>query len=247
MNDWIIPDWPAPGNVKALFTTRNGGGSSAPYASLNLGDHVGDDPSAVKHNRALLCRALPGEPRWLQQVHGTKPVSLDELDCISPGAGDGAFSRHREVICTVLVADCLPVLLCDRAGTVVAAIHAGWRGLAEGIIEHTISAIGTLNTPLMAWLGPAIGPDHFEVGAEVRKAFIERDETSAPAFISGSPRNNGKWLADLFLLARQRLTEAGVAEIYGGGECTYSDPARFFSYRRDGTTGRMAGLIWLEQ
>ena len=247
MNDLIIPDWPAPGNVKALFTTRNGGGSSAPYASLNLGDHVGDDPSAVKQNRTLLCRALPSEPRWLQQVHSTKPVSLDEHDCISPCEGDGAFSRHREVICAVLVADCLPVLLCDRAGTVVAAIHAGWRGMAEGIIEHTISAIGALDTPLMAWLGPAIGPDHFEVGAEVRQAFIEHDETSAPAFISGSPRNNGKWLADLFLLARRRLTEAGVAEIYGGGECTFSDPARFFSYRRDGTTGRMAGLIWLEQ
>lgn len=247
MNDWIIPDWPTPSNVKSLFTTRNGGGSSAPYASLNLGDHVGDEPLIVKQNRALLRRFLPGEPEWLQQVHGTKSVNLDEHDCTSPCEGDAAFSRCPGVICTVLVADCLPILLCDRAGAVVAVIHAGWRGMAEGIIERTVSAIGKLNTPLMAWLGPAIGPDHFEVGEEVRKTFIEHDETSALAFISRSPRNNGKWLADLFLLARQRLTNAGVAEIYGGGECTFSDPARFFSYRRDGKTGRMAGLIWLEQ
>lgn len=244
MNDWITPDWPAPSNVKALFTTRNGGGSSAPYASLNLGDHVGDDPLTVKQNRALLCRFLPGKPGWLKQVHGTESVDLDEHDCTSSCESDGAFSRRPGVICAVLVADCLPVLLCDRAGTVVAVIHAGWRGMAEGIIERTVSAIGTLNSPLIAWLGPAIGPDHFEVGEEVRKAFIERDEKSALAFIS---RNNDKWLANLFLLARQRLTNAGVAEIYGGGECTFSDPARFFSYRRDGKTGRMAGLIWLEQ
>jgi len=244
MNDWITPNWPAPSNVKALFTTRNGGGSSAPYASLNLGDHVGDNPLTVKQNRALLRRFLPGEPGWLKQVHGTKSVDLDEHDCTSSCESDGAFSRRPGGICAVLVADCLPVLLCDRAGTVVAVIHAGWRGMAEGIIERTVSAIGTLNSPLMAWLGPAIGPDHFEVGEEVRKAFIERDEKSALAFIS---RNNDKWLADLFLLARQRLTNAGVAEIYGGGECTFSDPARFFSYRRDGKTGRMAGLIWLEQ
>jgi YfiH family protein len=247
MNDWIIPDWPAPGNVKALFTTRNGGAGSAPYASLNLGDHVGDDPLTVKQNRALLRRFLPGEPEWLKQVHGIKPVDLDEHDCASPFEGDGAFSRRPGGICAVLVADCLPVLLCDRAGTVVAVIHAGWRGMSEGVIERTISAIGTLSSPLMAWLGPAIGPGHFEVGEEVRKAFIERDETSALAFISRGPDNHGKWLADLFLLARQRLTDAGVAEIYGGGECTFSDQARFFSYRRDGKTGRMAGLIWLEQ
>mgnify|MGYP006188921811 CR=1 FL=1 len=247
MNDWIIPDWPAPGNVKALFTTRNGGVGSGPYASLNLGDHVGDDPLTVKQNRALLRRFLPAEPEWLKQVHGIKSVDLDEHDCASPLEGDAAFSRRPGGICAVLVADCLPVLLCDRAGTVVSVIHAGWRGMSEGVIEHTISAIGTLSSPLMAWLGPAIGPDHFEIGEEVRKAFIERDETSALAFISRGRDNHGKWLADLFLLARQRLTDAGVTEIYGGGECTFSDPSRFFSYRRDGKTGRMAGLIWLEQ
>ena len=176
-----------------------------------------------------------------------KTVDLDEHDCASPCEGDGAFSRRPGHICAVLVADCLPVLLCDRAGTVVTVIHAGWRGMSEGIIERTISAIGTLSSPLMAWLGPAIGPDHFEVGEEVRTAFIERDENIALAFISRGRDNHGKWLADLFLLARQRLTDAGVAEIYGGGECTFSDPSRFFSYRREGKTGRMAGLIWLEQ
>lgn len=248
MNDWITPDWPAPGNVRALFTTRNGGKSSGPYTSLNLGDHVGDDPAIVKQNRALVRKILPGEPRWLKQVHGTTPISVDGYGRTAPCDGDAAYSRCAGNVCVVLVADCLPILLCDHAGTVVGLIHAGWRGMAEGVIERTVSEIGRtggINTRVMAWLGPAIGPRHFEVGEEVRQAFIERDKESALAFFPHHAPNDGKWFADLFLLARQRLMKTGVTEIYGGGECTFSDPARFFSYRRDGNTGRMAGLIWL--
>mgnify|MGYP006193920885 CR=1 FL=1 len=249
MNDWIVPEWPAPRNVKALFTTRNGGAGSqpSPYASLNLGDHVGDDPLTVKQNRALLRRFLPGEPEWLKQVHGTISINIDEDDCTATCEGDAAFSRRPKNVCAVLVADCLPILLCDHAGSVVGVIHAGWRGLAEGIIERTILAIGPLDTPIMAWLGPAIGPDHFEVGEEVRQVFISRDKNATLAFVPSNPCHEGKWLADLFLLARQRLANVGVTEVYGGKYCTFSDPARFFSYRRDGLTGRMAGLIWLVQ
>ena len=240
MNDWITPDWPAPRNVRALFTTRTGGMSSGPYASLNLGDHVGDDPSSVKQNRALLRRILPGEPRWLKQVHGTTPVRVDDYDCAA--GSDAAFSQQPGTVCAVLTADCLPIFLCDSAGSTVGIVHAGWRGLAAGVIERTIAEMGGESSRIMAWLGPAIGPAHFEVGEEVRQAFIEHDEKSAPAFTA---RDNGKWSADIFLLAQQRLTEAGVTEVYGGGVCTFSGPARFFSYRRDGSTGRMAGLIWL--
>lgn len=240
MNDWITPDWPAPRNVRALFTTRTGGMSSGPYTSLNLGDHVGDDPSTVKQNRALLRRILPGEPRWLKQVHGTTPVRADDYDCAA--GSDAAFSQLPDTVCAVLTADCLPVFLCDAAGSTVGIVHAGWRGLAAGVIERTIAEMDGKNSPLMAWLGPAIGPAHFEVGEEVRQAFIIHDKKSALAF---TLRDNGKWSADIFLLAQQRLTEAGVTEVYGGGVCTFSDPARFFSYRRDGSTGRMAGLIWL--
>jgi hypothetical protein len=252
MSDWIVPDWPAPANVTALFTTRHGvtGSSPSAYASFNLGDHVGDNPMTVKKNRAALRRFLPDEPRWLKQVHGAGVVRLDGHDCAvppsAPPVGDAAFSRHPGTICAVLVADCLPILLCDHAGTVVAVIHAGWRGLAEGVIERAVWAIGTLPARLIAWLGPAIGPSHFEVGEEVRQAFITHDERSGAAFIPHRSRED-KWFADLFLLARQRLQKAGVPEIYGGGICTFSDPAKFYSYRRDGNCGRMAGLIWLEQ
>lgn len=249
MNDWITPDWPAPGNVKALFTTRNGGISSGPYASLNLGDHVGDDPASVEQNRALLRQVLPGEPRWLKQVHGTTPIGIDNYDCSAPCAGDAAFTRCPGNICAVLVADCLPVLLCNHAGTIAGVIHAGWRGMVDGVIERTLSEIrraDEIDTRVMAWLGPAIGPRYFEVGEEVRQAFIEYDKRSAIAFLPHHA-HDGKWFADLFLLARQRLTEAGITEVYGGGECTFSNPERFFSYRRDGSTGRMAALIWLDR
>jgi YfiH family protein len=242
-SDWIVPDWPAPPNVKALFTTRKGGISIGPYASFNLGDHVGDDPSAVAKNRAILRQILPHEPRWMRQVHGVNPVDVDDPGC-APSGADAAFSRQPGNVCVVLIADCLPILLCDRAGTVTAAIHAGWKGLANGVVEQTLSIVGVEREYLMAWLGPAIGPRHFEVGEEVRQAFMKHDMNAAQAFVQ-RPHKTDKWFADLFLLARQRLTIAGVREIHGGGECTFSDPERFFSYRRDGTSGRMAGLIWL--
>lgn len=246
INDWITPGWPAPRNVRALFTTRNGGVSSGKYAGLNLGDHVGDDPSTVAQNRALLRSVLPDEPRWLKQVHGTTPIQVDDVDSIVEG--DAALSQRAGIVCAVLVADCLPVLLCDHAASVVGVAHAGWRGLAAGVIESTVASmlsVGNQQTPLMAWLGPAIGPGHFEVGEEVREVFVRHDQNAALAF---APHAHEKWLADLYLLARQRLAQAGVTEVYGGGECTFSDPARFFSHRRDGktgNTGRMAGLIWL--
>lgn len=248
MQDWIIPGWPAPANVKALFTTRGGGvssGTNGAYASLNLGAHVNDDPAHVTHNRALLRRHLPNEPKWLKQVHGTLPIWIDETEAATP-QGDAVLSRTRGTVCAVMVADCLPVFLCDKTGAAVGIVHAGWRGLAGGIIEQSVAALQGDRGSLMAWLGPAIGPDHFEVGSDVYDAFVRHDAQAAQAF---TPRGDGrarKWLADIFLLARQRLNNAGVAEIYGGGICTYSDPARFFSYRRDGETGRMAALIWLE-
>jgi polyphenol oxidase len=244
MSDCIVPDWPAPHNVRALVTTRNGGIGRSTYTSFNLGAHVGDDPLTVKQNRALLRRLLPNEPCWLKQAHGTAAFGMDGHGCSAPPDADAVFSRQPGNVCAVLVADCLPVLLCDRAGTMVAVIHAGWRGMAAGVIERTVAAIGPSATPLMAWLGPAIGPNHFEVGNEVRQAFITNDSRAATAFVSHDERS-GKWFADLFLLARLRLLKAGVNEVYGGGLCTFSDPAQFFSYRRDGVTGRMAGLIWL--
>jgi YfiH family protein len=244
MSDCIVPDWPAPRNVKALVTTRNGGIGRSTYTSFNLGDHVGDDPMTVKQNRALLRRLLPNEPCWLRQVHGTAAFGMDGHGCSTPPDADAVFSRQPGNVCAVLVADCLPVLLCDRAGTMVAVIHAGWRGMAAGVIERTVTAIGPSATPLIAWLGPAIGPNHFEVGNEVRQAFITNDRRTATAFVSQDERS-GKWFADLFVLARLRLLKAGVNEVYGGDVCTFSDPERFFSYRRDGATGRMAGLIWL--
>ncbi|MDP1558845.1 MAG: peptidoglycan editing factor PgeF [Nitrosomonas sp.] len=250
MHDWIIPDWPAPSNVKAIFTTRKGGVSSGPndtYAALNLGDHVNDDPGNVAHNRTLLRPYLPEEPNWLKQVHGTLPVWMN--DDVPAPEGDAALSRHYRRVCAVMVADCLPVFLCDTEGTVVGIVHAGWRGLAAGIIEQSVAAIrdSNGNKKLMAWLGPAIGPNHFEVGEAVREVFISYDSQSDLAFVRPHDNTSDKWLADLFLLARQRLAAIGVTEIYGGGVCTFSDPARFFSYRRDGETGRMAALIWLER
>src|SRR5690242_789325 len=242
-SDWIVPDWPAPPNVKALFTTRKGGVSRGPYASFNLGDHVGDSPSAVDENRALLRQLLPGEPIWLTQVHGIDPVNIDDPACMLRGA-DASFTRQTGSVCAMLAADCLPILFCDRTGTVAGAIHAGWRGLAGGVIEQTLSNVRAERADLMAWLGPAIGPSHFEVGEEVRGAFVQHNPNAAQAFIK-HPSQADKWLANLFLLARQRLIEAGIREIHGGGICTFSNPERFFSYRRDGITGRMAALIWI--
>ena len=239
---FILPDWPAPANVRAAVTTRIGGVSHAPYDSFNLATHVGDDPAAVRANRASLrsALALPSEPLWLKQVHGITVVDAAQGG-VEPEA-DGAYATQPGAVCVVLTADCLPVLLCNRAGTKVAALHAGWRGLAGGVIEAGVRALGVPGSELLAWLGPAIGPQAFEVGPEVRAAFVQQDAQAAQAFRAA---REGKYLADIYLLARQRLQRLGVAAVYGGGFCTVTDSTRFFSYRRDGACGRMAALIWL--
>ncbi len=240
MADLLVPDWPAPGNVRAVQTLRTGGYSVTPWDQLNLGDHVGDLPAHVAANRAELRRHLPAEPLWLRQVHGVVAVDAD-IASGTPDA-DAAYARQVGRVCAVMTADCLPVLFCDRAGTVVAAAHAGWRGLLAGVLESTVAGMAVPPGDIMAWLGPAIGPAAFEVGDEVRAAFVARDPGAAEAFRAASP---GKWLADIYLLARQRLHALGLGAISGGDLCTVSDSERFFSYRRDGVTGRMASLIWL--
>ena len=235
----ILPDWPAPPRVKSLMTTRAGGVSGAPWASLNLGDHVGDDPAHVAANRARLRQQLPADPGWLKQIHSTTVVEA--------GAGlleaDAAFTRRAATVCAVLTADCLPVLLCNRTGSVVAAAHAGWRGLAGGVLEASVAAMQVPASEIMAWMGAAIGPQAFEVGDEVRQAFIAQHPEAAVAFLQHAP---GKWLADIYQLARIRLNQVGVQAIYGGERCTFNETDSFYSYRRDGVTGRMASLIWLE-
>jgi YfiH family protein len=239
--DWIVPVWPARARVRALITTRNGGRSTGPYASMNLGLRVGDDPEIVETNRRLLKALLPAAPKWLNQVHGTRVVNAESI--ADPVEADASIATSAGCVSVVMVADCLPILITDRIGSIVAVAHAGWRGLAAGIIENTIRAIEARPEHLLAYLGPAIGPSAFEVGDEVRDAFIAVDRAAQAAF---RPRQPGKWLADLFLLARQRLAKAGLVNVYGGGQCTYSDPARFFSHRRDKVSGRMAALIWIE-
>lgn len=237
----LIPEWPAPANVKALQTTRNGGYSAAPYASLNLGIHVGDNPLTVNRNRMLLSPLMPSEPVWLNQVHGVEVIDATFAGCLPQG--DAAVANKRGAVCVVMTADCLPVLLCDEQGTVVGAAHAGWRGLCDGVIEATVREMKVPGSSLMAWLGPAIGPAAFEVGGEVRAAFIAKDAQAEAAFKPGA--QPGKWLADIFLLATQRLHALGVTRVYGGGVCTYSDAEKYYSFRRDGVTGRMGTFIWL--
>ncbi len=238
---FIVPDWPAPPHVRALVTTRRGGVSSAPFASFNLGDHVGDAPEAVAANRSLLRRHLPAEPVWLKQVHGIKCIDARLAEAGVAIEADAAFTRAPGVVCAVLTADCLPVLLCDEDGSTVAAAHAGWRGLASGVIESTVGAMGLPGERLMAWLGPAIGPDNFEVGGEVRAAFIAHDPLAAEAFVA---QPDDKWLCNIYLLARQRLAALNVRRIASADFCKVNDTERFYSYRRDGITGRMASLIW---
>lgn len=247
--EFIVPDWPAPAHVRALVTTRHGGVSTGPYASFNLGDHVGDDPEAVAVNRRLLRLQLPAEPVWLHQVHGKQccdASAFSNANGNQPAEADAAFTRTPGGVCAVLTADCLPVLLCDDAGTVVAIAHAGWRGLAAGVIEATVAAMGIQGAQLMAWLGPAIGPQHFEVGGEVREIFMAHDPQAASAFVARPHGTQGKWLCDIYLLAAQRLAALGVCRLAGADFCTVRDKERFFSYRRDGSTGRMASLIWLD-
>ncbi|MBI1904734.1 MAG: peptidoglycan editing factor PgeF [Rhodocyclales bacterium] len=239
---WIAPEWAAPANVRALVTTRGGGVSLPPYAGLNLGLHVGDDGIAVRRNREIVSALLPGVPCWLDQVHGTDVADADAPRVIEPVCADAAIARRPASVCVVMTADCLPVLLCDTAGSVVAAVHAGWRGLAAGVLEAALERMRCVPASVMAWLGPAIGPTHFEVGDEVRARFVAADAAAASAFVPGHAR--GKWMADLYALARLRLAAAGVTQVTGGTLCTYADQARFYSYRRDGVTGRFASLIW---
>jgi len=241
MAECFVPEWAVPVNVRALQTTRNGGVSGAPWDSFNLGDHVGDDPAAVVANRAKLALRLPAEPCWLTQVHGTVAVDAEKMPKIK--TADASFARQPGHVCVVMTADCLPVLFCDRQGTVVAAAHAGWRGLLAGVLESTVAAMRVPSGDLLAWLGPAIGPRCFEVGDEVRRAFVAADSAASLAFMPGAP---GKWLCDIYLLARQRLRALGLCSVSGGGACTVSESERYFSYRRDGVTGRMASLIWLD-
>ena len=247
---WIVPRWPVPANVRALVTTRSGGVSSGPYASLNLGgvrrNGGGDDPASVARNRAIVREGLPSDVVWLQQVHGVAVADLDSA--AGETVADAAIARGANTVCAVLVADCMPVLLADGAGTMVGAAHAGWRGLSAGVIESTIAAMGSAPGQLIAYLGPCIGPAVYEVGSDVRDAFCAADANAGTAFVA-KPKTAAtidKWLANLPMLARQRLARAGVERIFGGDDCTFSDSTRFFSYRRDGVTGNMAALIWRE-
>ncbi|MGX9570113.1 peptidoglycan editing factor PgeF [Pseudomonas viciae] len=241
MSDWLIPDWPAPARVKACVTTRAGGVSLAPFDSLNLGDHVDDDPVAVAENRRRLTDRFAIRPAWLQQVHG---VAVVEADPAQVATADASWTATPGIACTAMTADCLPVLFCNRAGTRVAAAHAGWRGLANGVLETTLDSLQVPPDEILAWLGPAIGPQAFEVGPEVRDAFIAQLPQAAQAFVPS--HNAGKFLADIYALARLRLAARGVTAVYGGGLCTVTDP-RFFSYRRNPRTGRFASLIWIER
>ncbi len=236
----IKPDWDAPPNVHGFTTTRNSGFSQGPWSSLNLGKSCGDNPEHVEQNRCLLSGLLPGEPRWLSQVHGTAAIAWDQAG--APGIkADAIFSHRAGQVCAVQTADCLPVLFCDRAGTRVAAAHAGWRGLAAGVLEATVTAMGCKPDNLMAWLGPAIGPGAFEVGKDVYDAFVDLNAENVIAF---KPHRD-RWLADLYQLARLALTRVGVGHVSGGSCCTYSEPEKFYSYRRDGVTGRMVSVVWI--
>ena len=245
--DWIVPRWPAPSRVRAFVTTRNGGVSAGPCASLDLGtvppsDAARDELRAVAENRRRVQAFLPSAPAWLEQVHGADVAVVASQRAASPLRVDAAVTREAGVVLAVRVADCMPVLFADSAGEVVGIAHAGWRGLAAGVLENTVAAMRCAPEGVIAWLGPAIGPSAFEVGADVRDAFVNPDPRATAAFVAGRP---GKWHADLEALARMRLARAGVASIHGGGMCTASDSQRFFSFRRDRATGRMAAFVWL--
>jgi YfiH family protein len=248
--DILFPRWPAPAAVRAAFTLRTGRGvSQPPFDTCNIAAHVGDDPHAVAENRARLRASLelPAEPAWLEQVHGNRVIDLDRdgPDAAAPAAraADAVVIRVAGRVGAIQVADCMPVLFAAADGSAVGAAHAGWRGLAGGVLEATVRAMGTPPDELLAWLGPAIGQAHFEVGEEVRAAFVTADAGAAAAF-TANPR--GRWQCDLYALARRGLAALGMsgACIFGGSWCTYADSSRFFSYRRDGRCGRMAALIW---
>jgi polyphenol oxidase len=246
---WFEADWPAPPKVRALSTLRGdlledgAGASKGPFARFNLGNDIGDDPPAVAENRRRLriSAGLPAEPRWLKQVHGVTVADLDADD--SAEAADAAITRSPGKVCAILTADCLPIVFATESGDAIAAAHAGWRGLSGGVIRATVKALGAPPERLLAWLGPAIGPTHFEVGAEVREAFLVGDPGAGAAFRLNA---RGRYMADLAELARRKLKALGVTRIYGGHECTYERADRYFSYRRDGMTGRQSTLIWRE-
>jgi YfiH family protein len=241
--NFLIPDWPAPANVRAASSLRIGGASEGPFASFNLAQHVGDDPAAVDENRRRLREdlRLPAEPVWLNQVHGTHVV--EAVLQPTPPTADASVARSPGQVCIVMTADCLPVLFCDRQGTRVAAAHAGWRGLVGGVLAQTIAALAAPPQELLAWLGPAIEQPAFEVGEEVREQFVARNPANASAF---DRNERGRWQADLYALARQELRQLGVQQIHGGGFRTHADAKRFFSYRREQRTGRMASLVWMD-
>ncbi|WP_165664999.1 peptidoglycan editing factor PgeF [Metapseudomonas otitidis] len=239
MTGWLTPDWPAPARVRACVTTRADGVSLPPYDSFNLGDHVDDDPTAVASNRLKLTTTLGCQPAWLSQVHGIRVVDADPTRVET---ADASWSQVPGIASLVMTADCLPALFCNRDGTRVAAAHAGWRGLANGVLEATLDALATPADQILVWLGPAIGPDAFEVGPEVREAFIAQHAETEVAFRPSA--NAGRYLADIYALARIRLAASGITAVYGGGFCTVSDP-RFYSYRRASRTGRFASLVWL--
>lgn len=243
----LRPDWPAPENVRALFTLRTGGVSTGAFASLNVGAHVQDDPVAVAENRRRIAAAfdLPGEPAWLSQVHGCRVVRLGPPETAG-AAADGVVSTVPGRVCAIQVADCLPVLFAARDGSVVGAAHAGWRGLLAGVLENTVAALNVPPAGLLAWIGPGIGRAHFEVGAEVREAFVGAAAPRSAPEVAGAFVANarGRWQCDLVALARQRLSALGLTQIHGGEWCTYADPDRYFSHRRDGRSGRMVALIW---
>lgn len=244
MRTLIQPQWPQPATVRSCATTREGGISLPPYGSLNLGSHVGDSPEHVAANRQRLVElgGLPAAPHWLEQVHGTDVVSLTSQTPVTPTLiADAAYTCEPGVVCAVMTADCLPVLFCGKAGDEVAAAHAGWRGLCAGMLENTVASFSAAPGDIMAWLGPAIGPSCFEVGGEVREAFMAVDPASAAAFTPAGE----KFMADIYQLARLRLQAVGITAIYGGEYCTVTDSDKFYSYRRDGITGRLASLIWL--
>lgn len=237
--NWLTPDWPAPASVRACVTTREGGVSEAPFDSLNLGDHVDDRPEAVAENRRRLTDHFSIKPAWLQQVHGIA-VALADPGLVA--TADASWTATPGIACAAMTADCLPALFCNRAGTRVAAAHAGWRGLAAGVLEATLDTLDVPAEDVLVWLGPAIGPKAFEVGPEVREVFINQLPEAAEAFVPSD--NAGKFMADIYMLARLRLADRGVTAVYGGGFCTVTDP-RFFSYRRASRTGRFASLVWL--
>ena len=240
----IVPDWPAPASVHAAVTTRLiDGNSRAPFDAFNLGAHCCDDPAAVAANRAALASllALPSPPHWLRQVHGTEVVQFDAAMLDDPPGADASTTRTAGVVLAILTADCLPLLICADDGSEIAAIHAGWRGLAAGVIERCIERLRAPRAKLLAWLGPAIGPSSYEVGGEVREAFVAQSERDVAAF---APTRPGHWHCDLYTLARRRLAALGIARTYGGGFDTFADP-RFYSYRREARSGRFASLIWI--